>query len=348
MTALSPLGAKFLYDVDLDSGPAVWINGKPTGIVNSYVGAVSFGIKCLTPGLDGTWQIQNCDGLDFDINLLNQGTPEAPDFAISCVFELEPTEIGSDWEILIQTPGIEDGECHHVQFSWDSNHPAGEKIVTAAYDGAPAEVTHDDFGDPHHELRLNFELLESVSIGMTREYQTTNTIALAEYWLQTDTYIDFSQQANIDKFYNATTGFTDLGADGSLPTGSPPLFYLSVRQGGAANDFLTNRGSSDDFVNGGTGFGGDPLLLDDPFCPAGDGASASGVSALGGIGRTPSETDIIAYRNRQSFRAHQARMKAVNKRDLKNPRRRGLPRQEPVAQDDTAFQRFLQWLGREM
>jgi len=61
-------------------------------------------------------------------------------------------------------------------------------------------------------------------------------------WFNTE-YIDFSQEANRLKFFDAFGYPVDLGEDGSLPTGNQPLIYMN-------NDFHlgTNLGSGGDFT----------------------------------------------------------------------------------------------------
>lgn len=72
---------------------------------------------------------------------------------------------------------------------------------------------------------------------------------IAEVFISTG-YLDLSVPANLRKFWNA--GAIDLGADGSLPFGSPPLVYLSARSGDAASVFATNRGTGGGFTSAGT------------------------------------------------------------------------------------------------
>jgi hypothetical protein len=71
---------------------------------------------------------------------------------------------------------------------------------------------------------------------------------LAEFWLAPGTYLDLTTAANIALFRGADGKPVDLGADGSLPTGSAPLIYLSCRPGDAASAFATNRGTGGDFT----------------------------------------------------------------------------------------------------
>jgi len=65
---------------------------------------------------------------------------------------------------------------------------------------------------------------------------------LGFFWFNTE-YIDFSQEANRLKFFDAVNYPVDLGEDGSLPTGNQPLIYIN-------KDFHlgTNLGSGGDFT----------------------------------------------------------------------------------------------------
>jgi hypothetical protein len=63
------------------------------------------------------------------------------------------------------------------------------------------------------------------------------------YWDTGRPFLDLTVESNRRKFIKANLAPADLGTDGSLPTGSQPQIYCSVRQGQTAMDYLTNRGS---------------------------------------------------------------------------------------------------------
>lgn len=71
---------------------------------------------------------------------------------------------------------------------------------------------------------------------------------MAEFWFAPGQYIDFSVQANREKFRLANGLAAELGSDGSTPTGTPPAIYFS----GNRNDFGVNRGTGGDFIQYGT------------------------------------------------------------------------------------------------
>ncbi len=70
---------------------------------------------------------------------------------------------------------------------------------------------------------------------------------LAEIFFN-DTYIDLSSSTNREKFRTAAGKPEDLGDDGSTPLGVQPVIYCSVRDGEAATDFATNRGTGQNFT----------------------------------------------------------------------------------------------------
>lgn len=65
---------------------------------------------------------------------------------------------------------------------------------------------------------------------------------VAELYWAPGQYLDISNAANRAKFISGGKP-VDMGSDGSTPTGTAPILYLSVRPGDAASDFVTNRGS---------------------------------------------------------------------------------------------------------
>ncbi len=71
---------------------------------------------------------------------------------------------------------------------------------------------------------------------------------MAHVWMAAGQFIDFSVQANREKFRSPTGHPVYLGADGSLPTGTAPTMYFR----GGGNSFATNRGSGGTFTLTGT------------------------------------------------------------------------------------------------
>ena len=66
---------------------------------------------------------------------------------------------------------------------------------------------------------------------------------IADFWIDTGTYIDLSVEANRRKFIDAAGNPVDLGSDGSAPTGSSPELFLS----GDTATWHTNDGAGGGF-----------------------------------------------------------------------------------------------------
>ncbi len=71
--------------------------------------------------------------------------------------------------------------------------------------------------------------------------------ALADVWFDTNTHLDLSVEANRRLFIDASGNPVELGADGSIPTGSAPDIFLS----GDTADWHTNKGAGGGFTENG-------------------------------------------------------------------------------------------------
>lgn len=93
----------------------------------------------------------------------------------------------------------------------------------------------------------NFNVTDYVGTDNTSPNTRNWNGCLAELYFAPGQYLDITNSTNRRKFITAGGRPVDLGSDGSTPTGSVPQIYLSVRSGGAANDFLTNRSGNTNF-----------------------------------------------------------------------------------------------------
>lgn len=66
---------------------------------------------------------------------------------------------------------------------------------------------------------------------------------IAQFYLNTDEFLDMTVEANRRKFIDASGCSVSLGADGSDPTGSAPTFFFD----NPVNSWHENLGSGDDF-----------------------------------------------------------------------------------------------------
>ena len=71
--------------------------------------------------------------------------------------------------------------------------------------------------------------------------------ALADLYFAPGQYLDFTVAANRAKFISSGKP-VNLGADGSVPTGTTPQLFLHVGSTGVVGDFATNLGSGGDFT----------------------------------------------------------------------------------------------------
>lgn len=84
-------------------------------------------------------------------------------------------------------------------------------------------------------------------VGGSSGLSPTHYGQLAEVWFEDGLYTDFSVEANRRKFISANRRPVGLGSDGSTPTGSAPVLYLSNSDGA----FQTNKGTGGNFTVGG-------------------------------------------------------------------------------------------------
>jgi hypothetical protein len=86
---------------------------------------------------------------------------------------------------------------------------------------------------------LEHTSLDNVSIGSNVNGGNKVNACLAQVYFNTAEFIDFSVEANRRKFISSGGNPVDLGADGSGPTGTAPICFLS----GATASWHTNKGS---------------------------------------------------------------------------------------------------------
>lgn len=131
-------------------------------------------------------------------------------------------------------------EYVNVLVSWDTNHAAGTKVFEVYY--------NDDlqFRGDMHDLGVGFDVkwsADATNFGdppPTMPPSDSNPGAgfwllfggllsyVAEFWLDTQNYIDFSDPDNRAKFHDGSGAPIFLGTQGELPTGTPPTIYCHI------------------------------------------------------------------------------------------------------------------------
>ena len=130
-----------------------------------------------------------------------------------------------------------DNKWHHCMASWDLANTTGHLYIDGVDDLGSATTTNDTIDWTNGNWYIG-----SDDAGSNKWNGD-----LAELWW-TNEYIDLSSSANRDKFFNSTTGEpVNVGSDGSTPTGTAALIYLS----GATSTWHTNDGSGGGFTENG-------------------------------------------------------------------------------------------------
>ena len=132
-----------------------------------------------------------------------------------------------------------DGQWHHLMIS--TKRTSGDLAAHMYIDGEDVAAT------PSPNIAGNIDWTRTDwGIGGTEAGGNKFNGDLAEFYL-TDEYIDLSSSANREKFLTATGAPADVGSDGSTPTGTAALIYLS----GATSTWHTNDGSGGGFTENG-------------------------------------------------------------------------------------------------
>lgn len=131
---------------------------------------------------------------------------------------------------LQSTVAVDDGNSHHVMASWNLSTQTAHLYVdgTEALAGN-AILTNDTIDYTDGDF--------AVGAYPTGANKMTGTIE--SIYVNEGVYLDLSQSANRVKFYD--NGPADLGADGSTPTGSSPILYMTgVTNAGTGGAFTAH------------------------------------------------------------------------------------------------------------
>lgn len=123
----------------------------------------------------------------------------------------------------------------HILASWNTNFAAGSRVANLYIQDVSSGNVIIDNGVAFNTNYTTTAWSESGPSAITAD--------VAEMYFAPGQFLDFSITANRRLFINGSGHPVDLGATGSTPTGIAPILYQSVRPAGAANDFLTNRGT---------------------------------------------------------------------------------------------------------
>lgn len=132
---------------------------------------------------------------------------------------------------------ITDSDWHHILFSIDMENQAGSYVYVDDVNATNFFTFTDDFIDiagGGHSIGAN---------GGSNLFDGE----MADFWLDTGTYIDLSVEANRRKFIDAAGNPADLGSAGEGPLGTAPDVFMS----GDIADWHTNKGTGGGFTENG-------------------------------------------------------------------------------------------------
>jgi len=146
---------------------------------------------------------------------------------------------GNSFYFKISDGSFTDTDWHHIAMSVDVSNSSKRHVYV---DGVDASPTWQDWNNTAIDLTSN-----PVYFGVRPELDEHYKGDLAEFYMAFGEYIDLSIASNLAKFLNGTKP-ADLGADGSYPTGSRPIIYMS----GDSTSFQDNLGGGGAFTVDGT------------------------------------------------------------------------------------------------
>ena len=202
-----------------------------TGVADGKLGILSFWIKFNS---EATQRIIEIPGIRFKFDKYLNDVEElyARDTVpAQCLGNnFTRTQVADGWTHYLSSWTLATTTAHHYQD--DISDKAAEVKVNAAidYSGSAAEVY----------------------FGCTAGLASKLNADIAEFYLNTVEYLDFSVEANRRKFITSDGKPADLGPTGLLPTTNQPMIYFSARPGDAATAFATNRGTGGNFSITGT------------------------------------------------------------------------------------------------
>ena len=168
------------------------------------------------------------------------GSPNALEWTASDRFRVVWRRAGGGVAVDLYSAAVTDtASWHHVMFSADLSDQGKRHLYL---DGVPS-ITVNFYSDTLMDNTGNQWGLFADN-GGDAKYNGE----VAEMWLALGSYLDLSQPALREQFRSAAGQPVNLGPDGSLPTGTAPTIYLSLRAGQPANAFAANRGNGGGFL----------------------------------------------------------------------------------------------------
>ena len=120
-------------------------------------------------------------------------------------------------ELRTAVSGLDDNIVHHILFAWDLAAGFAEAYVDDVSSTNAITVTADT---------IDFVSHGDWAVGAGTDGGSKINGCIADLYFNTVATLDITVEANRRKFIDANGDPVDLGADGSLPTGTAPILAL--------------------------------------------------------------------------------------------------------------------------
>lgn len=218
--------------VNFDGATFLARGGQLTGISDSATGILSVWVK--SSGLNASALFTD-DTDNFSI-FSDASALQWSLFGLS-----NANKIFGDWN----AGSTDDGVWHHYLVSWNTNFPAGSRIVNVYLDDV--QDTSSTFTDAGVAFNVGYSASGDWSLG-SDFFGSIITGDVAEFYFAPGQFLDFTVAANRRKFVSASIHPVSLGSTCATPTGTAPLACFS----GGHTTFATNKGTGGAFTVTGT------------------------------------------------------------------------------------------------
>ena len=218
------------------------LSSEFTGISDGKQGTISAWVK-FDAAQDGNEQrlfVMGDAPTDFAIQLHRQPSGGSQAISISAfntggtkILDIDTTAAinsADGWVNVLASWDLSDTNKRHLYI----NDSSDLSVVTYTDDNIDYDLSGRGAGN------------DNVSVGANIDGADKLDGKMSDLWFNTS-YIDLSVEANRRKFITSGGEPVNLGSDGSAPTGTQPVLFLS----GDSTDFVTNKGSGGGFTENG-------------------------------------------------------------------------------------------------
>ena len=239
--------------VSSDGSAVLTVNGSSDGLVcdaadfdgtNDYIKRSS--VFSPAAGTSDTaifscWFRADASGtaLLFDANVNTSYRVQIAWTAANKVWCLFSTNGGGTLVLDVISSALATGTWYHVLLSFDASASARHLYINGTSDANSVTQTNNN---------IDWSGINNTVVGDINGTGFKFDGGLAEFYFAPGQYLDFSVQANREKFRTSGGKPANLGATGSSPTGTDPLIYLHLDDGETANNFAINRAASGNFT----------------------------------------------------------------------------------------------------